>query len=103
MAQQQAENSSRRALLMPVYVPTALLSFGQGILLPTLPLFALDFDVSFGVAGLVVAAASIGTLIADVPAGIVLSRVGLKRTMLIGVALVALATLALGIAHSIPE
>jgi len=28
------------ALLLPVYVPTALLAFGQGLLVPTLPYYA---------------------------------------------------------------
>ena len=68
---------------MPVYVPTALLGFAEGLLLPTLPAFALSFDVSFAVASLVLAAAGIGTLIADLPAGMLLGRVGLKPTMLL--------------------
>jgi MFS family permease len=95
--------SARAALIMPVYVPTALLAFGQGLLLPTLPAYARSFDVSFGWASVVLAAAGIGTLMADVPAGMLLGRLGLKPTMLIGAGLTAAATFALGLAHVFPE
>lgn len=98
-----SSSRGRRALLLPVYVPTALLSLAQGLLLPTLPLFALDFDVSYAIASLVIAAAGIGTLVADIPAGMLLGRLGLKPTMLIGASLVAVATFALGIAQFVPE
>jgi MFS family permease len=84
-------------------VPTALLAFGQGLLLPTLPVYALEFGVTFAVASLVIAAAGIGTLIADVPAGILLGRLGLKPTMILGAGMTAAATFALGIAHFVPE
>jgi MFS family permease len=88
---------------MPVYVPTALLAFGQGLLLPTLPAYARSFDVSFGWASVVLAAAGIGTLLADVPAGMLLGRLGLKPTMLLGAGLTAAATFAVGLAHVFPE
>ena len=74
--------TSRRTLLLSVYVPSALLAFSEGLLLPTLPLFALQFDVSYSVAALVIAAAGLGTMFADVPAGMVLGRFGLKKTMI---------------------
>jgi MFS family permease len=95
--------SARRALLLSVYVPTALLSLAEGILLPTLPLYALDFDVSFAVASLVLSAAGIGTLIADVPAGMLLGRLGLKPTMLLGAGMVIFGTFMIGLAGSIEQ
>lgn len=82
--------------MLSVYLPSALLAFSEGLLLPTLPLFALQFDVSFTAAALVVAASGIGTMFADVPAGMVLGRFGLKRTMLAGAALVAISLFLLG-------
>lgn len=100
---EQSPRRSRKALLLPVYVPTALLSLAQGLLLPTLPLYALDFGVSYFIASLVLAAAGVGTLLTDVPAGMLLGRLGLKPTMLIGAGLVAAATFALGIAQFVPE
>jgi len=86
----------RSELVLAVYIPTALLSFGQGILLATLPVFADDaYDVSYGVVSFVVAAAALGTLITDVPAGAFLAKIGLRRAMLGGSALVALSTILL--------
>lgn len=83
------------SLLLPVYVPTLLLSIGQGILVPTLPLYAQEFGVSFSLVALAVAAAGLGTLVCDVPAGMMLERFGRKPVMVVGTVALALATLAL--------
>ena len=40
----------RAAMIMPVYVPTFILSFAQGMLIPILPIFAKGFGVSFSLA-----------------------------------------------------
>jgi len=94
-------HATRRALLLSVYVPTALLSLAEGLLLPTLPAYALTFDVSYAMASLVLAAAGIGTLVADVPAGMLLGRLGLKPTMLLGAAMVIFGTFMIGLAGSV--
>jgi MFS family permease len=78
------------ALLMPVYVPTALLAFGQGLLVPTLPYYASSLGAPKALIGLIVAAAGLGTLLMDVPAGALLSRIGRRPAMLIGAGLVGL-------------
>ncbi len=93
---------SRAAMIMPVYVPTFLLSFAQGMLIPILPIFAKGFGVSFSLASLAVAAAGIGTLIADVPVGMVLAQIGRRRAMFIGIFLAATTTLIIPIAHNYP-
>ena len=94
----------RPPLLVAVYLPTALLAFAQGSLLATLPLHVADeFDVSNALVGLAVAAAALGTLVTDVPAGALLGRLGLRPAMILGSALVALGTLALAVAGSFPE
>ncbi len=97
------QRATRRALLLPVYVPTALLALAEGLLLPTLPAYALSFDVSFALASLVLAASGIGTLVADLPAGMLLGRLGLKPTMVLGASLVAFATLALAAAGDVNQ
>lgn len=84
-------------LLLAVYLPTALLAFAQGLLLATLPLYAAGFDVGYTVISLAVSALALGSLATDVPAGFVLHRIGLRRAMVIGTAMVALSTLALGL------
>jgi MFS family permease len=98
-----AENQiSRAAMMMPVYVPTFLLSFAQGMLIPILPIFAKGFGVSFSLASLAVAAAGIGTLVADVPVGMVLAQIGRRRAMFIGIFLAATTTLIIPITHNYP-
>ena len=78
------------ALLLPVYVPTALLAFGQGLLVPTLPYYASSLGAPKALIGLIVAAAGIGTLLMDVPAGALLARMGRRPAMLIGAGVVGL-------------
>lgn len=85
---------------MPVYVPTFLLAFGSGILIPTLPLFARSFDLSFSAISLVVAGSSLGTVIGDVPAGIILSRISRRSGMVIGVGLIAVSMVCVGLAST---
>ena len=94
----------RPPLLVAVYLPTILLAFAQGLFLVTLPLHVVaEFDVSTALVGLAVAAAALGTLVTDVPAGALLGRLGLRPAMILGSALVALATLALAFAGSYQE
>jgi MFS family permease len=81
-------------MLLPVYIPTALLAFGQGLLVPTLPYYADSLGAKAALIGFIVAAAGIGTLIADVPAGALLGRLGRRPAMLMGAGLVALSTFA---------
>lgn len=92
----------RSELVLAVYLPTALLAMAQGLLLATLPFYATDLGVSLTVVSVIVSAAAIGTLVSDVPAGVVLHRIGLRRSMLIGSALVAIGTMSLALPLS-PE
>ncbi len=84
---------ARYGLLLPVYVPTFLLSLGQGVLIPTLPLYAESLGVSIALVSLAVGSAAIGTLLADIPSGVLLEQVGRRRTMLAGCGSVAVTCL----------
>ncbi len=83
---------NRRELALAVYVPTVFLAFAQGVIVLSLPLLANETSDAYGFASIIVSAAALGTLIADVPTGTIMIRLGLRRTMLIGSALVALST-----------
>lgn len=83
----------RSQLIIAVYLPTVLLAFGQGLLLATLPLYAASFDTSYLWVSFAVSAAALGTLITDVPAGALLGRIGLRRAMIAGSALVTFGTI----------
>ena len=86
--------STVRSLIWSVYAPSFLLSIGQGILIPVLPGFAKEeMAASIGLIGLVVAARYIGTMIFDVPAGILVGRIGLRKTMTAGVLLFGVAAI----------
>ena len=81
---------SIKSLIWTVYAPSFLLSLGQGILIPVLPLFAKDeLGASIAMVGIAVAARDLGTMAFDVPAGLLTARLGTKNSMLIGVAIFA--------------
>ncbi len=83
------------SLVLPVYVPTVLLSVGTGVMVPTLPLYADTFGVSLSLVSVAVAAIGLGTLISDVPTGMLLERFGRKPVMVAGTLLLTLSTLLL--------
>ena len=93
----------RNHILWSVYVPALILSFGSGMLAPVLPLYARSFEVSYALVGLVLAAQGIGTLVGDVPSGVILGKYGHKWTMVVGVGLVGFFMLAMSWAQSVPE
>ncbi len=81
---------SIKSLIWTVYGPSFLLAFGQGVLLPVLPIFAKDeLGASVAMVGVAVAARELGTMAFDVPAGLLVSRFGTKRAMLVGTGLFA--------------
>lgn len=86
---------NRRELILAVYIPTVFLAFAQGVIILSLPLLANETSDAYSFASIIVAAAAFGTLIADVPTGTVMIRLGLRTTMLIGAMLVAVSTVAL--------
>jgi MFS family permease len=89
-------------LVLPFYLPSFILSISGGLLAPVLPLFARELDVSYALIGLVLSGEAVGMLLGDVPAGVLMRRLGLKRTMVIGVACMTLATAALFGAANVP-
>lgn len=93
----------RNPLLMPVYIPTLIIAFGRGMLVPILPSYATSFDAGYGMVGLVIASQSIGMIIGDIPAGMLMSRLGQRNSMLIGVGALAVMALAMSWAHSLTE
>ena len=95
--------NQRFPLILPIYIPTLILAFCLALLIPVLPLYSLTFGVSYSLVGLVIAAMGIGNILGDVPAGILLRRIGEKRTMQIGIAITGLSILALTFSRSFFE
>ncbi len=92
----------RHPLFLPFYIPSIFAAISIGMLQPIIPLYASDFEVSYGLVGLVLAAEALGTLLGDIPAGFVLRRHGQKFSMLAGLTLSGVATTGLFWAGSIP-
>ena len=90
-------------LVLPFYLPSLILAFSQGLLIPVLPLYAIDFQVSYGVVGLILAIQSVGMLISDIPGGMLLQRMGQKTAMTLGLGCTAITTAALFWAKTVPE
>jgi MFS family permease len=80
-----------------VYVPNLLFSIGQGAAIPVIALVALDLGASPAAAGFIVALRGIGTLVFDIPAGLMVARIGERWSMLVATGTLAL--VAVGIAQ----
>ncbi len=71
-------------LLLPIYLPAVFASLSLGITDPVLPLLAQELGADFAMVGITVSAMTFGMLLTDLPGGIVLSRLGERKTMLLG-------------------
>jgi MFS family permease len=74
-----------------VYLPALLYGIGQGAIAPVIALSARGLGASIASASLVVAAAGVGQVIGDIPAGALTTRVGERRAMLLATGLVSVA------------
>jgi MFS family permease len=89
----------RRLLLLVclvIFVETMLYS----ALVPLLPDYKHEFGLSKFSAGVLVGAYAAGALVAAIPGGIAAARYGPRRALLIGIALMGIASLAFGFAGS---
>ena len=92
----------RHPLILPLYVPAFLIAVAEGVQEVALPLYLLDFDISYGLIGFVLAAQALSMVIFDAPSGLVLARLGSKKTMWTGLLTMALSSLALVWAATLP-
>jgi MFS family permease len=94
---------TQRGLAMSVYLPSAIMAFCSGLMIPIMPLYARSFDASYGLIGVVLAAAAVGALASDIPAGLLVRRYGARRIMLVGGGGMLAGVLALVWAQSVYE
>jgi MFS family permease len=97
---------SLRGLPRETYV-LALVAFcvalGFGIVVPAVPLFALEFGVGTTAAGAVVSAFALMRLVSGLAAGRFVDRVGERLALLAGLGVVAVSSLLAGLAVSYPQ
>jgi MFS family permease len=86
---------ARHPLTIPFYLPAFLFAFAEALLIPVLPLYAAEFGASYVLIGFIISGQQLGTVMADIPTGIALRHLGLRRAMLLGIGTVAAATLML--------
>lgn len=72
-----------RDIAVVAFGPSLVNSIGHGAVMPVLALHARDLGASVSAAALVVAALGIGMLLASLPAGAVVARIGERRTLLV--------------------
>lgn len=82
-----------KSLALPVLLPTLLFTTAEGAIIPLIPALAKQLGANLAVSGLVAAMMLVGHLVADVPAGWIVARLGERVAMLgaLGVAAVGLA------------
>jgi MFS family permease len=85
---------AQHPLLLPIYLTSLLVITSSSLLIPVLPLFAREFSDSYGLVGLVLSGAALGKMLGDLPAGMILRRVGIKRAMQAGIFFVILSSAA---------
>ena len=76
-----------RSLTLPVYFPTFLFAIGQGAIIPVVPLFATDLGSTVAFAAFIVGLRGFGTMLFDVPAGVLVGRIGERWSMLVASAM----------------
>ena len=89
MANDPAPPFQLRSLGLSVYLPTFLFAVGQGAVIPFTPLLARELHASVAMAAFIVALRGFGTMLFDIPAGILVGAVGERYAMVIGTALLA--------------
>ena len=77
-------NIREHPLVLPFYIPSLILAFSQGMLIPVLPLYILEFDTSLWLVGIVLSGLPLGMICGDLPAGKLLKYYGQKRIMQAG-------------------
>jgi MFS family permease len=88
---------------LTLYFPGFVLALGYSIATPAIPVFAKSFDTGFGVASLVIVMSALGELVAAVPTGFLVDRLGRRPILFAGPVLTAASSLLTGLALSFPE
>ncbi|MGB1342225.1 MAG: MFS transporter [Pseudomonadales bacterium] len=98
-------NNSRsamyRQLLLPVFVPSFLMSVCQGSALLLIPLYALELGGSPAIAAVIFACRGLGNMAADIPAGLAAQRFGDAKVMKAGIFLMVIATSGCALANGL--
>lgn len=88
---------------LTLYFPALILALGYSIATPAIPVFAKSFDTGFGVASLVIVVYALGGLVAAVPTGFLVDRLGRRSMLFAGQILMAASSCLTAVAQSFAE
>ncbi len=86
-----------RQLFLPVYLPVLAVNGGTAMLVPILPLYLRDLGLSFTWVSLIIAAAGLGSMFAQLPVGRLLLKVGESPVMIGSLLVVAVSAAVTGL------
>ncbi len=72
---------SLRSIAVAAFGPSVLFGLAEGAMLPVVPLTAVDRGASLALASLLVSLLGIGSILSNIPAGILTTRVGERWSM----------------------
>jgi len=85
-----SEEFRLRSIAVAAYGPATLFGLAEGSMLPVIALSAIDRGASTSIAALIGALIGIGSIVTNIPSGILATRIGERRSMLVA----AIATVA---------
>jgi MFS family permease len=88
-----ADGFRKRSLIAPVYLPSLLFTAAEGALLPILPVSAVLYGFSLAEAAIVATVLMLGTLVFEVPAARITTRIGERRAIIASSVIGAIFTL----------
>lgn len=88
--------------LFLLYLSSFVLSFGQGMVLPALPLIVTEFEISIVAVAQVITVYALGRFIAFMPAGVLLDRLGSRFAVVAAPAIITVSLLAVALQPSYP-
>jgi MFS family permease len=71
-----------RSVAVSAYGPSLLYGFSSGVIAPVIAFSAIERGASLAVAGLVVSLMGIGSIVSNIPAGVMTTRFGERRSMI---------------------
>jgi len=89
-----------KRLFFAVLIPSFLVQFGVGMLLPIEPIFISNLNVGIALVGLGLSGILIGNTIFDIPSGLLIKKIGHDKTMLLSVFIVSISSIITGFVTS---
>jgi MFS family permease len=83
MTSSASRDFSLRSIAVAAFGPSVLFGFSQGAMLPVIAISAIDRGADEALASLVVAMLGIGSLLTNIPAGVLTTRFGERRSMIL--------------------